>query len=121
MSPAMQHVLADVVLDDALLARTRRRLDYFIPNYLEKLVRGSRKVVSVGCGLGYDVQLLLRLGYDTYGLDPGTRTEAWQAHPPDLRRRLRGGFAEDLPFGREAFDFAYALEVIEHVGCENGI
>ena len=114
-------VLADVVLDDELVARTRRRLDYFIPDYLVDLIGQSRTVVSVGCGLGYDVQLLVGLGYDAWGLDPGSRTRAWQDYPSDIRLRLREAFAEDLPFGRERFDFAYALEVIEHVGCEDGV
>ncbi len=118
---ATPDVLADVIVDNQLLARTRRRLDYFIPNYLEKLVHGSRNVVSVGCGLGYDVHLLLHLGYDAYGLDPGTRTRAWQSYPAETRNRLTRAFAEDLPFGRERFDFAYSLEVIEHVGCQDGV
>jgi hypothetical protein len=30
------------------------------------------------------------------------------------------GFAQDLPFGRDRSDVVYALEVIEHVGVEDG-
>lgn len=117
----MIETLHDVVVDEALVAKTRRRFDHFVPNYLRQFLRTSDRIVSIGCGLGYDVRLLCSLGYDAYGLDPGSRTSAWKTYPDSLRRRLRMGFAEDLPFGHECCDFAYALEVIEHVGCEDGI
>jgi len=114
-------VLKDVSVDDRLIEKTKRRFDHFIPNYLEHLIQKSDAIVSVGCGLAYDVQLLCELGYDAYGLDPGSRTEAWSRYPASIRDRLVVAGAEDLPFGSERFDFAYALEVIEHVGCEEGI
>ena len=100
---------------------SQRRFDHFIPNYLEKLITKSDAIVSVGCGLAYDVQLLRSLGYDAYGFDPGSRAKAWSGYPAALRDRLRVAYAEEIPFGTECFDFAYALEVIEHVGCEEGI
>jgi SAM-dependent methyltransferase len=114
-------VLKDVEVDEHLIEKTRRRFDHFIPNYLEKLINKSDAIVSIGCGLAYDVQLLCSKGYDAYGFDPGSRTEAWNRYPAALRNRLKVASAEDLPFGNERFDFAYALEVIEHVGCEEGI
>ena len=113
--------LKDISVDEQLMAKTRRRFDHFIPNYLEKLLQKSDRIVSVGCGLGYDVQHLSEKGYDARGFDPGQRTAAWAGYSPVLRDRLRVAYAEDLPFGKERFDFAYALEVIEHVGCEDGV
>ncbi|MBZ0267540.1 methyltransferase domain-containing protein [bacterium] len=113
--------LKDTTVDAELIARTKRRFDFFLPNYLLPLLRREDRIVSVGCGLGQDVRMLHELGYDVRGLDPGSRTTAWGAHPPEVAERLRVAFADDLPFGTEAFDFAYSLEVIEHVGCEDGI
>ena len=114
-------VLKDVAVDERLIEKTKRRFDHFIPNYLEKLIRPSDAIVSIGCGLAYDVQQLFSMGYDAYGFDPGSRTEAWNRYPQAIRDRLKLAGAEDLPFGSERFDFAYAVEVIEHVGCEEGI
>jgi SAM-dependent methyltransferase len=114
-------VLRDISVDDHLIDKTKRRFDHFIPNYLEKLIKRSDAVVSIGCGLAYDVQLLCSKGYDAYGFDPGSRTEAWNRYPAELKGRLKVARAEDMPFGHDRFDFAYALEVIEHVGCEEGI
>jgi SAM-dependent methyltransferase len=113
--------LRDVTVDRALIERTRRRFHRFIPQYLERHLSREDRIVSIGCGLGVDVAMLCRRGYDVYGIDPGARTSAWKHQAPAFRRRLRRGFAEDLPLGRECFDFAYALEVIEHVGCEDGV
>jgi SAM-dependent methyltransferase len=98
----------------------RRRMDSLVPNYLARLIPEGARVVSVGCGTGYDVELLVGLGYDAYGFDRGERNAAWSSRPPSIRDRLRVGLAEDKPFGDAAFDFAYALEVIEHVGCVDG-
>ena len=114
-------VLNDVTVDDQLIAKTQRRFDHFIPNYMVKLLDKSDAIVSIGCGLAHDVQMLRSMGYDVHGLDPGARAQSWSRHPPGLRDRLSIARAEDLPFGSERFDFAYALEVIEHVGCEEGI
>jgi len=95
-------------------------MDHLVPNYLRPLIAERSRIVSVGCGTGYDVELLNDLGYDAYGFDSGPRTAVWGTRSPSVRAKLRVGLAEDQPFGAAAFDFAYALEVIEHVGCGDG-
>lgn len=99
----------------------RARFDYFVPHYLVKQLRKGERICSAGCGSGYDVALLYELGYDIWGFDLGDNTRLWQEWPPAVQQRLRPGFAQDLPFEKETFDALYALEVIEHVGCEDGI
>lgn len=113
-------MIHDLKVDDGYREKNKRRMDYFVPNYLERFIKRSDIICSVGCGTGYDVELLNEMGYDVYGLDLGSRVVDWQNRSADVRRRLREGFADDLPFGRERFDFIYALEVIEHVGCKDG-
>jgi SAM-dependent methyltransferase len=98
----------------------RRRMEWLVPNYLVRLIPEGARVLSIGCGTGYDVELLVGLGHDAYGFDRGERTAAWSSRPPSIRSRLRVGLAEDRPFGDATFDFGYALEVIEHVGCVDG-
>ena len=111
----------DIEINDQVIARDKRRFDYFVPNYLTKHLKKSEAICSVGCGTGYDVELLCRLGYDAYGFDAGARTALWSSRSACARERLRIGFAQERPFGTERFDYVYALEVIEHVGCEDGL
>jgi SAM-dependent methyltransferase len=101
-------------------AVNRRRMESLVPDYLARLIPAGARVCSIGCGTAYDVELLVNLGYDAYGFDGGERTAAWSNRSPSVRSRLRTGLAEDKPFGDSAFDFGYALEVIEHVGCGDG-
>ena len=114
------NLLNDIELNDEELDRNKRRVDVFIPQYLVKHISKHESICSAGCGTGYDVEVLCNLGYDAYGFDPGARTSAWKARGPIAANRLKLGFAQDLPFGKDRFDVVYALEVIEHVGCEEG-
>lgn len=102
------------------LAMSRRRMAHFVPNYLAPLIPPGACVCSAGCGVAYDIELLTEMGYDAWGFDSGARTKAWCDHSPLVQERLRLGHAEDKPFGDKTFDFVYALEVIEHVGCGDG-
>jgi 2-polyprenyl-3-methyl-5-hydroxy-6-metoxy-1,4-benzoquinol methylase len=113
-------MLNDIELSDQELDRNKRRYDVFIPQYLTKYIHQNETVCSAGCGTGYDVEVLCNLGYDVYGFDPGVRTNDWKARHPAVSQRLKMGFAQDLPFGPDRFDVVYALEVIEHVGTEDG-
>jgi SAM-dependent methyltransferase len=89
---------------------------HFIPTYLEPLLSKDWDIVSIGCGSGIDVEMLRRDGYKAYGFDPG-RHAHFSLRDDEVRPFLRSGGADDHPFGDQRFDFAYALEVIEHVGC----
>ena len=113
-------LLHDIELDAQELDRNKRRFDVFIPQYLANHINKSESICSAGCGTGYDVEVLCNLGYDVYGFDPGVRTTDWKSRPEALGKRLKMAFAQDLPFGKDRFDVIYALEVIEHVGCEDG-
>ena len=113
-------LLHDIELNDQELDRNKRRFDVFVPQYLARHINKSESICSAGCGTGYDVEVLCNLGYNVYGFDPGVLTTDWKSRPPAVASRLKMGFAQDLPFGRERFDVVYALEVIEHVGCEDG-
>lgn len=113
-------MIDDIDVNASYLVKNRTRMDYFIPNYLEKLLSKNFKICSVGCGTGYDVELLVKKGYDAYGFDPGNRVVDWINRSEKVQKRLKVGYAEDMPFGENRFDFMYALEVIEHVGCKNG-
>ena len=115
----MNNLINDIELETNLMKKEKNRFDYFIPNYLIKHIKKNDKVCSIGCGIGYDVQLLNIYGYNSYGFDPGNRTKLWKKLDKNVAKKLKVGKAEDIPFNVEEFDFMYALEVIEHVGCKN--
>ncbi len=112
-------MLDDFTPDDRYRQRNRARYDQVVPRVLAPLARGG-PVCSAGCGTGYDVELLLGLGVDAWGFDPGKRALDWERRSPAARERLRMGLAREMPLGRDRFELVYAMEVIEHVGCRDG-
>ena len=91
--------------------------DFSIP-LLDKVFgarsRESLHILSVGCGIGADVEILMDLGYDAWGTDCGSRTLFWptRKHPERLIRCTDEG----MPFPEGYFDFVMCHQVLEHVG-----
>lgn len=89
-------------------------------NYVHPLIEslgfrpGNCSVLSAGCGLGSDVDLLNELGYPTWGLDIGSRVLAW-ATRNHVERLCRADIRE-MPFPDNSFDFVLSLNTIEHIG-----
>jgi len=76
------------------------------------LPKGSR-VLEGGCGLGINVQLLGRSGYEVIGIDYAAKTiEKIKVLMPSLD--LRFGNLEGLQFGNNFFDGYWSFGVIEH-------
>lgn len=97
--------------------RDEHRFAGLIDQYLAPLLTPTDRILSIGCGTGTDVRLLRAAGYQCQGVEPGPSTALWAEYPPDLRAALSASTCEEQPFGAQAFDVAYAFEVIEHVGC----
>ncbi|MEW6515518.1 MAG: class I SAM-dependent methyltransferase [candidate division FCPU426 bacterium] len=80
--------------------------------YLERHLRGCRKVLSVGCGPANIEGNLLCAGFDLTGLD--VSREALAGAPEGLRTMI--GRAEKLPFVENSFDavvFIASLQFVE--------
>jgi len=72
-------------------------------------------VLSVGCGVGSDVETLAGLGWDAQGVEPGFRVSGWERRScPD---RLHAVDGRSLPFPDGRFDAVTSYGVIEHVGA----
>ncbi|RIL07156.1 MAG: hypothetical protein DCC71_04065 [Proteobacteria bacterium] len=95
---------------------------FLASNYLLPLVQRlfpgrdprSLRVLSIGCGVGSDVEVLGAAGYEAYGVDAGGRPQLWRrrSHP----ERFFFANAKHLPFRDERFDFVFLCCVIPHIG-----
>lgn len=95
----------------------RFALEYTAP-LLSRLVgppSGGASVLSVGCGVGSDVEALAGLGWDAHGVEPGYRREAFGRR--SCPERLSAGDGRELAFGDKRFDAVTSYGVIEHVGA----
>lgn len=72
------------------------------------------RILSVGCGIGTDVDLLRREGFAAIGIDCGSRTRSWKSRTEKENLILANGMK--LPFDDESFDGAYCGCVYPHVG-----
>ena len=101
-----------------VLANTDLVRNYLLP--LFRRLSGERnrpaRVLSVGCGIGIDVDLLAQEGFDIAGIDCGTRCRAWAER--EQRHRLCHANGKHLPFEDQQFDIVYSGCVFPHVGVK---
>lgn len=85
--------------------------------YLPAAFPSGSRVLDIGIGSGRDLALLLREGYDAFGVEPvdALRAEAVRLHP-ELATRVCGGALPnvDTPFG-DAFDGILCSAVLMHL------
>jgi SAM-dependent methyltransferase len=95
---------------------SRRVVREFLAPLMSRLALhpGESVVLSDGCGRGADVEELRGLGFESWGVDPGLRSEEWSRRV--CTEYLLHGDGTDLPFASAIFDFVFSEGVIEHVG-----
>lgn len=72
------------------------------------------RVLSMGCGVGVEVDLLCESGFDCVGVDNGNRTSRWRNRSARERLLLANGL--HLPFEDDSFDVVFCGCVFPHVG-----
>lgn len=72
------------------------------------------RILSIGCGVGADVEALNEAGYEAYGIDAGNRSEYWARRQFPERYFLAN--AEHLPFQTDSFDVILMGCVLPHIG-----
>ncbi|MDQ8180652.1 class I SAM-dependent methyltransferase [Pelagicoccus sp. SDUM812005] len=93
--------------------------NFWIPlfkrRFKAELERGERpRILSVGCGIGVEVEMLCEAGFACYGIDNGNRTKDWP------KRKFSSGLllanAMHMPFKSDSFDAVFCGCVFPHVG-----
>jgi SAM-dependent methyltransferase len=110
----------DATTPDKMLYEERSNRDttvnYWIPLF-RKLWSSSRhgvRLLSLGCGVGIDVDLLADEGFECLGIDCGNRTNFWARRQRSERLLLANGM--NLPFEDATFDGVFCGCVFPHVG-----
>jgi SAM-dependent methyltransferase len=80
------------------------------------------RVLDLGAGPGFSSEMLARLGYDVWAIDPdivalahNRRRPSWDAARIAGRVEVVAGLAESLPFAAGAFDGVIGMNVLHHV------
>lgn len=93
-------------------------IEHYMVPLLQRLFPGrepaSLKLLSIGCGVGVDVEDLNAHGYRCHGIDVGNRAKVWgrRSAPSDYTRAA----VQRMPFRDAEFDFAFLNCVLPHVG-----
>jgi len=75
----------------------------------------GKRVLDIGCGKGASIVPLLEAGLRPSGLDPSPYMLDMAARNLGKGVDLKQGFAEDLPFDDNAFDYACLITTLEFV------
>jgi SAM-dependent methyltransferase len=89
----------------------------YVKPYLEQVP--AKRILDVGCGVGAEVDLLRRDGYEAYGIDLPGLSRFWAREGRDSTYFF-GADATRTPFPDDSFDVVYSLGVIEHIGTLTG-
>jgi SAM-dependent methyltransferase len=95
----------------------RHKYEKRIEGFLIPIIMQNRpkSILEIGAGNGYGTLFLQKLGYNAHAVDPFFRKDIEKQYP-----FLHKGSGLSLPFEDDAFDLSFSLEVIEHIGTDDG-
>jgi len=87
---------------------------------LKSGISSASNILEIGCGTGnYVAELQRRIGCSCWGVDPSPKMIR-HAKAHDRKVIFSVGFADDLEFEDNFFDFAFSVDVIHHVVNRTG-
>lgn len=102
------------VFGGAPVARTGREIGLLSRLGLLRNLKLGKMVLSVGCGLGAELQVLKKRGFITVGLDPERRFLLVGKTKNDADDFIQA-IGESIPLVDDSFDLVILFEVLEHV------
>jgi len=106
--------------DDECLCYEENSNEYTTNNFWIPLFKKTLKakkgatLLSIGCGVGREVDMLNDAGLKCVGIDNGNRAKVWPAR--DYSNHLIMANGMHLPFEDETFDYVFCGCVFPHVG-----
>lgn len=73
----------------------------------------GRKSMDIGCGNGFLLPDMRKLGFDAYGLEPSS--DAVARAEPDMRSRIRLGMASPETLPPQSFDLVTCFQTLDHI------
>jgi ubiquinone/menaquinone biosynthesis C-methylase UbiE len=107
----------DAVAYDRWLTGPRNRFSRMQSRMMLDMLNPSRgdTLLSIGCGTGTSLIPILEKGVAVTGLDPSTHMLDIARERLGPRADLHQGYAEDLPFDDNAFNFSCLITALEFV------
>lgn len=107
-------------LVEAQRSGQHHKIDELLVPTMERYgIKPGARVLSLGCGMGFDVLRLRERGYQAFGCDFGGRTKAWLENGLSHDMAFLAD-AADIPLSEESFDVVFLWHTIEHFGCIDG-
>jgi len=94
--------------------RRRYRADALVTAAWSHMPKNAR-VLDVGCGMGDNLQYILRDQAAFIGLEYAEHTAKAANRLLTRRANILRGSADAIPFGNEEFDLVLCIEVLEHI------
>jgi 2-polyprenyl-3-methyl-5-hydroxy-6-metoxy-1,4-benzoquinol methylase len=78
-----------------------------------KGIKASGKILEIGCGNGFLLKMLEKLGYDCYGVEPSPM--AYNHAKKKLGLNVENKFLTASSFYTQKFDVVILIDVVEHI------
>jgi|WetSurMetagenome_2_1015567.scaffolds.fasta_scaffold31022_3 ubiquinone/menaquinone biosynthesis C-methylase UbiE len=93
-----------------------RALDGFAKEFIIESLNPQKneRVLDIGCGMGNSLLILNNLGVDATGIDASPYMIDLAKKRLGNKSELITGYAEDLPFSDNEFDFAFLINTLEY-------
>jgi len=101
IDPSKKNFLRNITLP------LKYRIGWILPPYK----RGG-KILDIGCSTGHYLSILRQLGWDTYGVEPDSKSSSWARRQMGLN--VVTGRFEEIDFPLDYFDVVTLWHTLEH-------
>lgn len=85
----------------------------FLDKIRKKIIGNNPKLLDIGCGNGFFLEEAKRIGFDTYGVEPGKASVAKARK--DIRKNIRVSFFKKSLYKSNTFDVITCFHTLDHI------